>query len=123
MNTFCGVGPVPKGKVMGSLNACMKKRQVRQYGIKKANFNILDAEKKRKKTISRATFEAKRKAKLAPKPPKKVKLVAARLPEDTPKDGPVVHQKKGPPGRKKTKKPVKAKKGKKRNKKGQFKKR
>jgi len=42
-NKFCGVGKVPKGKTRGSMIDCVKKSQIRYYGLKKIDPTLIAA--------------------------------------------------------------------------------
>lgn len=40
---YCGIGPIPKGKQRGTPEYCLNKKQVRYWGIKKIDKQILEA--------------------------------------------------------------------------------
>jgi hypothetical protein len=39
---YCGIGKVPKGKVIGTPEYCIQTNQVRYYGLKKIDKKLLD---------------------------------------------------------------------------------
>jgi hypothetical protein len=45
---YCGLGEVPKKKRLGSAKECLKKNQVRYYGIKKVSQKLIDKQSKKK---------------------------------------------------------------------------
>lgn len=44
-NMYCGIGPVPKGKIRGTPEYCIQTNQVRYYGLKKIDKNLLKTSK------------------------------------------------------------------------------
>lgn len=40
-NMYCGIGPVPRGKVRGTPEYCIQTNQVRYYGLKKIDKSLL----------------------------------------------------------------------------------
>ena len=49
---YCGIREVPNGKQLGSPEHCLKTNQVRYYGIKKIDKNLLNNAKNIKKKIN-----------------------------------------------------------------------
>ena len=41
MSIYCGIGDVPKGKVRGTAEQCLKMNQVRYYGIEQLDPEIV----------------------------------------------------------------------------------
>jgi hypothetical protein len=61
-NIYCGIGPVPKKKKLGTMSQCATKKQLRYYGIKKVDPIILklsldNENKKNKKTENKLVGE------------------------------------------------------------------
>ena len=46
MSTYCGIGKVPAGKKRGTAEECLKKNQVRYYGIKRYRRSELEKQKR-----------------------------------------------------------------------------
>src|SRR5579875_3188359 len=40
-NIYCGIGKIPKGYSLGSMKECASKKQIRYYGIKKIDPNLI----------------------------------------------------------------------------------
>lgn len=43
---FCGIGKIPKGKTRGSIENCMKQKQIRYYGIVAVDPKLVESKKK-----------------------------------------------------------------------------
>ena len=47
---YCGLGPVPKGHRLGTMQECLEKGQVKYWGVKKIDPTLLASHKKTKRT-------------------------------------------------------------------------
>ena len=58
---YCGIGPIPNGKVRGTLEHCYKKNQVRYYGLSKVkDLDLLYNVKANQKRLDEIDTELKR---------------------------------------------------------------
>lgn len=57
--TYCGIGPIPKNKIRGTIEECLNAKQVRYWGIEKIPKNVIDAQKKDKKTLQAEMLKMK----------------------------------------------------------------
>jgi hypothetical protein len=70
---YCGIGKIPKGHRLGSMEECLEKNQVKYWGLKKVDSRIIEANKANKKNkkitkmqdirIAQVTYRAKIKRK------------------------------------------------------------
>jgi len=57
--TYCGVGPVPKGKSRGSMKECVELGQVRYFGVKKVDPKLLETLENKGNKTSRGILFSK----------------------------------------------------------------
>ncbi len=75
---YCGIGKIPKGKIRGTPEYCIEANQVRYYGLKKIDSNLLSMSKGRKTDLVRQQLKLKRiedDAKILIKEVKNIKLI------------------------------------------------
>lgn len=56
---YCGIGPVPKGKIRASPEYCVKKNQIRYYGIKAIDKTLLKKPTRRAPNLLKEQFKLK----------------------------------------------------------------
>ena len=59
---YCGIGKVPKGKHLGTMAECFDSGQIRHYGKKKVNKNILNTLTESKKEAKKIIYSNKKKS-------------------------------------------------------------
>lgn len=77
-NMFCGVGPVPKGKIRGTAEYCASKHQIRYYGLVKIDPKLLEKIEKKKRNLLTEQIKLKKiedKAKILVKESGKIKAI------------------------------------------------
>ncbi|AZL89195.1 low complexity protein [Megavirus baoshan] len=75
---YCGIGKIPKGKIRGTPEYCIEVNQVRYYGLKKIDSNLLSMSKSRKTDLIKQQLKLKRiedDAKILIKEVKNIKLI------------------------------------------------
>ncbi|ANB50765.1 hypothetical protein [Powai lake megavirus] len=75
---YCGIGKIPKGKIRGTPEYCIEANQVRYYGLKKIDSNLLSMSKGRKTDLVKQQLKLKRiedDAKILIKEVKNIKLI------------------------------------------------
>lgn len=75
---YCGIGKIPKGKIRGTPEYCIEANQVRYYGLKKIDSNLLSMSKSKKTDLIKQQLKLKRiedDAKILIKEVKNIKLI------------------------------------------------